>query len=182
MGEHCPQDGLREIHCGSRARTWVLRRIHWLVRWHPAVVGAPYGALDRTSVRCCATIDSHSHTLAVNPRQVPRCGWCSARLIEVTRDAHPQSSVLARTPSHVRWIAGTHHELRIDGLRPAYSVEKLSLGAGPIFQCYGTRTTLQAELISWHWPAMAANGAGDGNRTHGERASEPLKQAVWGEC
>ena len=24
--------------------------------------------------------------------------------------------------------------------------------------------------------------AGDGNRTHAERASEPLKQAVWGEC
>jgi ORF6N domain len=40
-------------------------------------------------------------------------------------------------------------------------------------------TALQAHLTGWHWPAIAGDGAGDGNRTHTGGASGSRKQAVW---
>ena len=33
--------------------------------------------------------------------------------------------------------------------------------------------------VAWRCLALPESGAGDGNRTHAERAFEPLKQAVW---
>jgi hypothetical protein len=41
---------------------------------------------------------------------------------------------------------------------------------------------LDPNLVALRCLVLLESGADDGNRTHGERASEPLKQAVWREC
>jgi hypothetical protein len=65
------------------------------------------------------------------------------------------------------------------GLRRDTSGHETAAKSASVPNAFPQDQRVNPNLVSLWILTYPENGAGDGNRTHGEGAAEPLKQAVW---